>query len=121
MSDIIHIMKIKATSSIDASIQILKIVASSDYKYATNKWNQYGHIFVYFSVEHCKFFFETQQRKQSTEMIKRFSGNVDIDAIVYIAACKYTFSQIAVGAILSRKIMSPLDFFVIAKENFEWI
>lgn len=121
MLDIIQIMYIKASSSIDASMQILKIVASSDYKYATNKGNRYGHIFVYFSVEHCKFFFEIQQRKHSTEMIKMFSGNVDIDEIVYIAACKYRFSQIAVGAILSRKIMSPLEFFAIAKEHFEWV
>lgn len=114
-------MKIIASNSTEASKQILRTVAESDYKYASNKGSFYRPVFVYFSSEHCRFYFEIQQRNRSTEMVKRFSSAVDLDEVISIVANKHTFPQIAVGAILSRKIMSPIDFFSIAREHFEWL
>lgn len=60
------------------------------------------------------------QRKNSTELLKRFKG-LDVDDVLKITATKYKFSQIAIGAINHRKLMTHREFFEITQKHFDWI
>lgn len=113
-------MRIIALNAHEASKQILRIVLTSDYHHASYRGNSYGFIYVYFNVERCRFSFEPMQRKNSTELLKRFKG-LDVDDVLKITATKYKFSQIAIGAINHRKLMTHREFFEITKEHFDWI
>jgi hypothetical protein len=113
-------MKIKANNSHEASKQILRIVFTSDYHHADYRYSSHWYVFVYFDSSHCKFYFEQTQRVSSAGLIKRYKV-IDMEDAIHITAMKYTFSQISVGAIIGRKLMSSKEFFDVAKEHFEWI
>jgi hypothetical protein len=53
-------------------------------------------------------------------LIKRY-GVIDAEDVITITAHKYSFTQIALGAILKRKFMTQAEFFEIAREHFDWI
>ncbi|MDD2837383.1 MAG: hypothetical protein PHX59_00365 [Sulfuricurvum sp.] len=53
-------------------------------------------------------------------MIKRY-GAVNIEEVIEITAIKYSFSQIAIGAIVSRKFMTYREFFDTVKDHYDWI
>lgn len=114
-------MKLKSTSPFDAKIELLRIIYTSDYHHANYIYSQYGFVFVYYNAETARFSFERQQRKRSTELLKRFQKSPDMEESLRIAASKYTFAQVAIGACLSRKMLSQAEFFRIAKERFDWI
>jgi hypothetical protein len=60
------------------------------------------------------------QLRDARDLIKRYEI-LDADDILHITACKYSFSQITVSAILNRKIMTHREYFEIMKEHFEWL
>lgn len=41
--------------------------------------------------------------------------------MISITAIKYSFTQIAIGAIVSRKFMTYRKFFEIVKDHYDWI
>lgn len=118
--NMIATMKIKANNSHEASKQILRIVFTSDYHHAGYRYSSHWHVFIYFDASHCKFYFEQTQRASSAGLIKRYKI-INMEDAIHITATKYTFSQISVGAIIGRKLMSSKEFFDVAKEHFEWI
>lgn len=113
-------MRINAPDAHEASKQILRVVLTSDYHHAPYKGNFYGFIYVYFDVEKCRYSFEAMQRRNSTELLKRYRV-LDVDEVLKITATKYTFTQIAIGAINNRKLMTHRGFFEIARAHFDWI
>lgn len=113
-------MNIKANNSHEASKQILRVIYSIDYKYTSKKASNYGFTFVYYSPSYAQFSFEQQQRKNCNALIKRY-GVIDAEDVITITAHKYSFTQIALGAILKRKFMTQAEFFEIAREHFDWI
>lgn len=114
-------MNIKADNAFEASKQILRIIYHADTKNRNlNHHSQYGYVFVYFSIDRCKFFIERTQRKHSTEMVMR-CRIIEVDKILSIVATKYTFSQIAISSILNRKLMTYQEFFALARLNFNWV
>jgi hypothetical protein len=115
-------MKINAKNAHEASTQILRVVFNSDFAHSGFTRNPYSfvYIFVYFNAETCRFSFDYSQRKQSKDLLKRFTKKVIADEALKIAATKYTFSQIAIGA-TSRKVISKADFFDIARDHYDWV
>lgn len=114
-------MRINATNAHAVSKQILRIIYTTDFNQSRYKPNPYGATFVYFSIKQCRYSFGSMQiRDSSREMIKRYQV-LDCDDVLHVTACKYSFSQIAVSAILHRKIMTHREFFEIAREHFDWI
>ena len=112
-------MRINATNAHEASKQILRIIYTTDLNQSCYKYT-YGSTYVYFSIQRCRYSFSSMQLRDSREMIKRYQG-LDCDDILHITACKYSFSEIAVSAILHRKIMTHREYFEIAREHFDWI
>jgi hypothetical protein len=113
-------MRITATNAHEASKQILRIIYTTDLNQSGYKPNPYGSTFVYFSIKHCRYSFDSMQLRDSRTMIKRYQG-LDCEDVLRITACKYSFSEIAVSAILHRKIMTHREYFEIAREHFDWI
>lgn len=113
-------MRINASSAHEASKQILRVVLTSDYHHAYYRGNSYGYIYVYFDVERCKYFFDSIQRNNSIQPLKRYRV-LDVEEVLKITATKYKFSQIAIGAINHRKLMTHREFFEITKEHFVWV
>lgn len=113
-------MRIEANNAHEASKQILRVIYANDYNHSDYKPMRYGYTYVYYSVHAARFSFKSQQRKTSSDLIKRYQI-IDGEDIIKIVACKYSFSQIAIGAILSRKIMSHREFFEIVRDHFEWV
>lgn len=113
-------MRINAINAHEASKQILRVIYSTDYNQSRYRASQYGYTFVYYSPNAARFSFETQQRKTPNELIKRYQV-IDSEDIINTTAYKYSFSQIAIGAILSRKIMTYREFFEIVKVHYDWI
>lgn len=111
-------MRINATNAHEASKQILRIIYTTDLNQSHYKPNPYASTFVYFSIKHCRYSFEFIQLRDAREMIKRYQG-LDCDDVLHITACKYSFSQIAVSAILHRKIMTHREYFEIIREHFD--
>lgn len=114
-------MKIKSSTAYEAKLELLRIIYTSDYHHAGYKYSAYGFVYVYYNAESARFYFESQQRKHSTELLKRFLKSPAMDECLQIAASKYTFSQIAIGACLSRKLLSQSEFFNIVKDRFDWV
>lgn len=111
----------KASSPYEASVMILRVIIRADMKHKPlYGFSGYGPIFVYFSLCDCKFHFESIQRKDPKGLVMRCSV-IDTEAIIRRVACKYSFSQIAVSAISSRKIMTHREFFDFAKKFIEQI
>lgn len=113
-------MSINAINPLEASKQILRVIYATDYRYSSYRASQYGYTFIYFSPEHCRFHFESQQRKDSRGLIKRYSV-IDMEEVIHITAHKYSFTQIAIGAIISRKFMTYREFFDLMKIHYDWI
>lgn len=113
-------MRINATNVHEASKQILRIIYTTDLNQSRYKPNPYGATFVYFSIKQCRYSFASIQLRDSKEMIKRYQ-ELDCNDVLHITACKYSFSEIAVSAILHRKIMTHREYFKIAREHFYWI
>lgn len=113
-------MKITAQNHIEASKQILRVICSTDYNQSRHKPSPYGYTYVYYSPESAYYFFTSEQRIKTTGLIKRYRV-LDVEDIINTTAFKYSFAQIAVGAILSRKIMSYREFFDLARNNFDWL
>jgi hypothetical protein len=67
----------------------------------------------------CRYSFEAMQRRNSTELLKRYE-DLDVDEVLKITATKYTFSQIAIGA-TSRKAISKTGFFDIVRDHYNLI
>lgn len=114
------VMRIHADNAHEASKQILRILYTTDYRYASISSGQFGYTYVYFSVQRCRYSFEAQQRRVSEGLIKRY-GVLDIEDIITTTACKYSFTQIAIGAVLSRKMMNHREFFEMIRDHFDWI
>lgn len=114
-------MKIKSTTAYEAKIELLRIIYTSDYHHAGYRYSASGYVYVYYNAELAHFYFERQQRKHSTELLKRFFKSPSMEECLHIVASKYTFSQVAVGACLSRKLLSQAEFFSTAKNRFDWI
>lgn len=112
-------MRINASNAREASKQILRVIITSDFHNSGYRSNHYGYIFIYFNPEEAKFKFEHSQRKDPAFLVKRYKV-LDIEDIIEIVSCKYTFSQIASGAVLSRKMFSPIEYFKIIKSHFDW-
>lgn len=113
-------MRIDSTNAYEASKQILRVIYTTDYNHSSYKPVQHGYTYVYYSARSARFFFSSQQHKASTELIKRYQV-LDSEDIINITACKYSFAQITLGAILSRKIMTHREFFEIVRDHFEWM
>lgn len=113
-------MCINAINAHEASKQILRVICTIDYKQSRYRASQYGYTFVYFSPENCRYYFESQQRRDSKGLIKRY-GLVNIEDVIEITAIKYSFSQIAIGAIVSRKFMTYREFFEIVRVHYDWV
>lgn len=113
-------MRINAIDGHEASKQILRVIFATDYHQSRYKPVQFGYTYVYYSARSARFSFESVQRKMSNELIKRYQV-LDSEDIINATANKYTFAQIALGSILSRKIMTHREFFEIVREHFEWI
>lgn len=113
-------MRINATNAHEASKQILRIIYTTDLNQSRYKPNPYGATFVYFSIKHCRYSFDSMQLRDNRTMIKRYLG-LDCNDALHITACKYSFSQIAISAILNRKIMTHREYFEIARDHFDWI
>jgi len=115
-------MKINAKNAHEASIQILRVAFNSDFLHSGFIRNPHSfvYIFVYFNAETCRFSFDYSQRKQSRDLLKRFVKEINADEVLRIAATKYTFSQIAIGA-TSRKVISKTDFFDIVRDHYDWV
>lgn len=113
-------MCINAINAPEASKQILRVICTTDYKQSRYRASQYGYTFVYFSAEYCRYHFESQQRKDSKGLIKRY-GVVNIEEVIEFTAIKYSFSQIAISAIISRKFMTYREFFEIIRMHYDWI
>lgn len=113
-------MRINAPNAFEASKQILRIVLTSDFHHSSYRGNSYGFIYVYFDAEKCKYSFESMQRKNSTELLKRYKS-LDVDEVLKITATKYKFSQIAISAINHRRLMTHREFFEITRAHFDWL
>lgn len=113
-------MRINAVTSHVAAKQILRLICTTDYKQSRYRASQYGYTFVYFSPEYCRYYFESQQRRDTKGLIKRY-GIVNIEDAIEITAIKYSFTQIAIGAIVSRKFMTYREFFKIVKDHYDWV
>lgn len=105
-------MCINAISAHEASKQILRVICTTDYKQSRYRASQYSYTFVYFSPENCRYHFEPQQRRDTRGLIKRYAV-LNIEDVIEITAIKYSFTQIAIGAIVSRKFMTYREFFEI--------
>lgn len=112
-------MRINAPNAHEASKQILRTIIATDYRQSGHKSNPYGYTFVYFDPERCRFYFECTQWRNPATLLKRYKV-LDYEDIIEVAACKHTFSQVACGAVISRKMFSPIDYFQMIKNNFEW-
>jgi hypothetical protein len=115
-----HPMRITATNAHEASQQILRIIYTTDLNQSHYRPNPYGATFVYFSIKYCRYSFSSMQQRDAREMIKRYQ-ELNCDDVLHVTACKYSFSQIAISAILNRKIMTHREFFEIAREHFDWL
>lgn len=113
-------MRIDAINGHEASKQILRVIFATDYNQTKYKPLRHGYTYVYYSPQSARFTFESLQRKKSTELIKRYQI-IDAEDIVNITGYKYSFAQIAIGAIISRKLMTYREFFDIVKNHFEWL
>lgn len=113
-------MRINATNAHEASKQILRIIYTTDINQSRYKPNAYGATYVYFSIKYCRYSFESIQLRDARGMVKRYQ-ELDCNDVLHVTACKYSFSQIAVSAILNRKIMTYKEYFEIAREHFDWI
>lgn len=113
-------MIINAQNSFEASKQILRIIYTIDYKYSSCNTLRYGYTYVYFSIEECRYSFSSVQYKNAKGLIRRY-GKIDIEDVLNITATKYTFTQIAIRAIIKRKIMTYREFFDLMKLHNEWI
>lgn len=113
-------MKIKAINGYEASKQILQVIYASDYNHSKYKPLVYGYTYVYYSPQLARFYFEKSQRKIPIGLIKRYIV-LDTEDIIRTTANKYSFAQVALGAINSRKIMTYGEFFELVKNNFEWL
>ena len=113
-------MVINAQNSFEASKQILRVIYTNDYKYSSYNALRYGYTYIYFSIEDCKYYFSSAQRKNASGLIRRY-GRIDIEDVLNITATKYTFVQIAINAIIKRKIMNYREFFDLMKLHNEWI
>ena len=113
-------MCINAINAHEASKQILRVICTTDCKQSRYRASQYAYTFVYFSPESCRYHFESQQRKNSNGLIKRYRI-VNIEEVIGITAIKYSFTQIAIGAIVSRKFMTHREFFEIVKAHYDWV
>lgn len=113
-------MSINAINALEASKQILQVIYATDYRHSSYMASRYGYTYVYFSPEHCKYYFEPQQRKDATGLIKRY-GVIDSNEVIEITAHKYSFTQIAIGSVISRKFMTYKEFFGIAKAHYDWV
>lgn len=114
-------MRIRANTPFGAKQEILRIIATTDYHHAAYPSDRYGHIYVYYNPEYARFTFEHTQRKHQSGLLKRYKEKPDIEDAIRIAAEKFTFAQIMTGAVLSRKIISQREYFILAKEHFDWI
>lgn len=113
-------MVINAQNSFEASKQILRVIYTNDYKYSSNDALRNGYTYVYFSIEDCKYYFSSAQRKNASGLIRRYE-KIDIEDVLNITATKYSFVQIAINAIIKRKIMNYREFFDLMKLHNEWI
>lgn len=113
-------MRIDAINAYEASKQILRVIFTVDYNHSTYKPSRYGYTYVYYFPHSARFTFQAQQNKNAKGLIKRYLV-IDSEDIINTTAHKFSFSQIVLGAIVSRKIMSYREFFEIVKNHFEWI
>ncbi|HEX5329731.1 hypothetical protein [Sulfuricurvum sp.] len=113
-------MCINAINAHEASKQILRVICTTDYKQSRYRASQHGYTFVYFSSAYCRYYFESQQRKDTRGLIKRY-GVMNIEDVIEITAIKYSFAQIAIGAIVSRKFMTYREFFEIVRVHYDWV
>ena len=82
-------MKWTVNSEQQASIQLLQVIWTTDYKCS---WHPKGFIateFVYFDAVHCRFYFSSEQLRGDKEIIrqlvKRYSVNEPYDAVEIVA------------------------------------
>lgn len=113
-------MSINAINAHEASKQILQVIYTTDCRNNSHKLSRYGYTYISFSSEQCRFYFETQQRKDATGLIKRYTS-IDSEEVIEITAHKYSFTQIAIGSIISRKFMTHKEFFDTVKAHFDWV
>jgi hypothetical protein len=100
-------MRINAPNAHEASKQILRVVLTSDFHHSSYRGNSYGFIYVYFNAEKCKYSFEAMQRRNSTELLKRYEV-LEVNEVLKITATKYTFAQI--GLFLNNLLFSASPF-----------
>jgi hypothetical protein len=113
-------MIVNAQNSFEASKQILRVIYAIDHKYSSYRALGYGYTYVYFSIVDCRYSFSSTEYKNASGLIRRYE-KIDVEDVLNITATKYTFAQIAIGAILSRKIMSHREFFDMVRSNFNWL
>lgn len=105
-----------------ASIQLLQVIWTTDYKCS---WHPTGIIateYVYFDAVHCRFYFRSEQERTDKivikQLIKKYSIHEQYDAIE-IVATKYPFSKLILGAVVYRKIIGYREFFNLVRKNPE--
>ena len=113
-------MKFRATTRYEASVELLRIVWAADYKSVPHPHGILSMEYVYFNPLRCRFGFSPHQIQADARfLLKRYLG-VDASEAVHIAATKYPFYLIALGAVTSRKMFTCREFFGLVKEKPEW-
>ena len=113
-------MRFRATTPYGASTELLRIIWAADYKSASHPCGVIAVEFVYFDPLRCRFIFSSHQSNENARyLLKRYIG-VDAGEAIKIAATKYPFYLIALGAVASRKMFTYREFFGLVRERPEW-
>jgi len=115
-------MQFKANTEQQASIQLLQVIWTTDYR---SSWHPTGIVaveYVYFDAVHCRFFFSSEQLRGDKvvvrQLVKRYMVSEPYNA-VEIVATKYPFSKLILGAVVYRKIIGYREFFQLVRERPE--